>query len=71
MYANKYREIFKKFKNPKDFQIWFDVNKPFIFQTQPVGPIGLKYKFKPPGFRYFIIKNDQITDAKIFSLHFK
>ena len=71
VYANKYREIFKKFKNPKDFQIWFDVNKPFIFQTQPVGPIGLKYKFKPPGFRYFIIKNDQITDAKIFSLHFK
>ncbi|MHA1488250.1 MAG: metallophosphoesterase family protein [Promethearchaeota archaeon] len=71
VYANKYRKIFKKFENPKDFQIWFDVNKPFIFQTQPVGPIGLKYKFKPPGFRYFIIKNDQIKDVKIYSLHLK
>ena len=70
VYASLYRDTFKAFKNSMDLKIWFDVNKPFIFQTQAVGPISLKYKFKPPGFRYFVIKNNQIIRANIYSLHY-
>jgi len=54
-----------------DLKAWFDVNKPFIFQTQANGPIAMNYKFKAPGFRYFTIKNNQITKANVFSLHLK
>jgi hypothetical protein len=54
-----------------DFKVWFDVNKPFIFQTQAIGPLSLKYKFKPPGFRCYKIENDQIIEVKVFSLHLK
>ncbi len=69
VYTSRYREIFKTFKNPMDLQIWFDVNKPFIFQTQAIGPLSLKFKFKPPGFRYINIKNNQIMRLPIYSLH--
>ena len=69
VYTNKYRDFFKKFKDQKELKIWFDVYKPFVFQTQAVGPISLKYKFKAPGFRYYTIKNNQITAADVFSLH--
>ncbi|MFX1338706.1 MAG: metallophosphoesterase family protein [Promethearchaeota archaeon] len=71
VYASRYRDVFKTFKNEMDLKIWFDVNKPFIFQTQAVGPLSLKYKFKSPGFRYIIVKNSQITRVNIYSLHFK
>jgi predicted MPP superfamily phosphohydrolase len=71
IYTSKYRDSFKEFKDPMDFKVWFDVNKPFIFQTQAIGPISLKYKFKPPGFRYFSIENNQIKEVKVFSLHLK
>jgi len=71
VYTSKYRDYFKSFKDPLDFKVWFDVNKPFIFQTQAVGPLSLKYKFKPPGFRYFIYENNQIKDMKVFSIHLK
>ncbi len=69
VYTNKYRDFFKKFKDQNELKIWFDVYKPFVFQTQAVGPISLKDKFKAPGFRYFTIKNNQITGADVFSLH--
>ena len=71
IYTNKFRVFFNKFKNPNEMKIWFDVNKPFIFQTQAVGPISLKYKFKPPGFRYYTIKNNQISATEVYSLHLK
>ncbi|GAH17684.1 unnamed protein product, partial [marine sediment metagenome] len=56
---------------PLDLKSWFDVNKPFIFQTQAIGPLSYKTKFKPPGFRYFTIKDNQITDVDVYSLHLK
>ena len=71
VYTNRYRDFFKKFRDPKELNIWFDVDKPFVFQTQAVGPISLKYKFKAPGFRYFSIKNNQIIAANVYSLHLK
>ncbi len=71
VYTSEYRYTFKTFKNPTDLQIWCDVNKPFVFQTQGIGPLSLKYKFYPPGFRYFKIENNQIIRATIFSLHLK
>ena len=71
VYTSEYRNTFKTFKNPTDLKLWFDVNKPFVFQTQAIGPLSLKYKFYPPGFRYFTIRNNQIVRATIFSLHLK
>ena len=62
---------FKEIKDPFDLKAWFDVNKPFVFQTQALGPLSAKFKFKPPGFRYYIIKNNQMVRAKVFSLHLK
>ncbi|GAH14773.1 unnamed protein product, partial [marine sediment metagenome] len=71
VYASRYRDKFKEFKDPLDLQAWFDVNKPFVFQTQAVGPLSAKSKFKPPGFRYYSIKDNQMISAKVFSLHLK
>jgi 3',5'-cyclic AMP phosphodiesterase CpdA len=71
VYASRYRDKFKEIKDPLDLQVWFDVNKPFIFQTQAVGPLSASYKFKPPGFRFYSIKDNQIIDVKVFSLHLK
>ncbi|MFX1394572.1 MAG: metallophosphoesterase, partial [Promethearchaeota archaeon] len=71
VYTNRYRDFFRKFRDPNELKIWFDVDKPFVFQTQAVGPISLKYKFKAPGFRYFSIKNNQILAADVYSLHLK
>jgi len=71
IYTSRYRDVFKTFKDPLDLKSWFDVNKPFIFQTQAVGPLSYKTKFKPPGFRYFTIKDNQITDVDVYSLHLK
>ncbi len=69
VYTSRYRDVFKTFKNPTDLKIWFDVHKPFIFQTQAIGPISLKSRFKPPGFRYITIKNNQIKRLPLYSLH--
>ena len=71
IYASRYRDKFKEIKDPLDLQVWFDVNKPFIFQTQAIGPLSAKLKFKPPGFRYYTIKDNQMISAKVFSLHLK
>lgn len=71
VYTNKYRELFNAFKDPLELQAWFDVNKPFIFQTQAIGPISTKYKFKTPGFRYYTIKNNQIIKVDLYSLHLR
>ena len=71
MYTSRYREVFKTFKDPLDLKSWFDVNKPFIFQTQAIGPLSYKTNFKPPGFRYLTIKDNQITDVDVYSLHLK
>jgi len=71
IYTSRYRDVFKTFKDPLDLKSWFDVNKPFIFQTQAVGPLSYKTKFKPPGFRYLTIKDNQITDVDVYSLHLK
>ncbi len=69
IYTSIYREKFNELKKPLDLKIWFDVNKPFVFQTQALGPISATFKFTPPGFRYYVINNNQIVDAKVFSLH--
>jgi len=69
VYTNNYRAIFKSFRDPQELQIWDDVNKPFIFQTQAIGPVALHYKFAPPGFRCITIKEDEIMSVGIFSLH--
>jgi len=69
IYTSIYREKFNEFKKPLDLKIWFDVNKPFVFQTQALGPISATFKFTPPGFRYYVINNNQIVDVKVFSLH--
>ncbi len=71
IYTSRYRDKFKEFKNPLDLKTWFDANKPFIFQTMAIGPLSVKFKFKPPGFRLYTIKDDQIVSAKVFSLHLK
>jgi hypothetical protein len=71
IYTSRYRDVFKTFNDPLDLKSWFDVNKPFIFQTQATVPLSNKTKFKPPGFRYFTIKDNQITDVDVYSLHLK
>jgi hypothetical protein len=71
IYTSRYRDKFKDIKDPFELKAWFDVNKPFVFQTQALGPLSAKLKFKPPGFRYYIIKNNQMVRAKVFSLHLK
>jgi len=69
IYASKYRDKFEEIKNSYALKLWFDVNKPFIFQTQAIGPISLKYKFTPPGFRFYEIKDNQIIKIDVYSLH--
>ncbi len=71
IYTSRYRDMFKTFKDPKNLQIWFDVNKPFIFQTQALGPLSASYKFKPPGFRHVSISDNQICKVDVYSLHLK
>ncbi|MHA1670646.1 MAG: metallophosphoesterase family protein [Promethearchaeota archaeon] len=71
IYTSRYRDVFKTIKDPKNLQIWFDVNKPFIFQTQALGPLSASYKFKPPGFRYISISDNQISKVDVYSLHLK
>jgi hypothetical protein len=68
MYTSNYSEKFSDFTED-EFKIWFDVNKPFVFQTQATGPISAKSKFKPPGFRFFKVKDNQIVAADIYSIH--
>ena len=46
-------------------------DKPFIFQTQAVGPISQLFKYKPPGFRSITIRNSQIKRVNVYSLHLK
>ena len=72
VYTDRYRDYFNKFENPMDLKIWFDVNKPFIFQTQALGPINSTFRdYKPPGFRYFEVQNNEIVEISIYSLHLK
>jgi hypothetical protein len=71
VYTNNYRELFNSFKDLKELRVWFDVNKPFIFQTQAIGPITQLFKYKPPGFRSITIRNSQIKRVNIYSLHLK
>lgn len=71
IYTSRYRDIFKTIKDLKDLQIWFDVNKPFIFQTQALGPLSSQYKFISPGFRYLSISDNQIRKVDVYSLHLK
>lgn len=71
VYTSRYRDKFKSFKDSLDLEAWFDAKKPFIFQTQAIGPLSLKYKFKPPGFRYITIENNQITKINVFSLYLR
>ena len=71
IYTSRYRDVFKTIKNSKDLQVWFDVNKPFIFQTQALGPLSSVYEFKSPGFRYLSISDNQICKVDVYSLHLK
>jgi len=69
IHSSMYREKLKEFQNEQDRRIWFDVNKPFIFLTQALGPLSAKFDTKSPGFRYITIKNNLIEGLDIFSLH--
>jgi len=71
IYTSCYRKILKTSEDAKNLQIWFDVNKPFIFQTQALGPLSASYEFKPPGFRYISILKNQISKVDVYSLHLK
>ncbi|MGQ4873536.1 MAG: metallophosphoesterase [Promethearchaeia archaeon] len=71
IYANNYRAIFKSFRDLEELKIWYDVNKPFIFQTQAIGPLALGYKLVPPGFRYLEVKNQQFAMVDIYYLLLK
>ncbi len=72
VYTDRYRNYFNKFEDPMEFSIWFDVNKPFIFQSQALGPINTRFRrYKPPGFRCFEVKNNEIVEISIYSLHLK
>ncbi|MBY9006810.1 MAG: metallophosphoesterase [Candidatus Lokiarchaeota archaeon] len=71
IYTNCYRNIIKHFCNELDIKGWFDANKPFVLHTQGLGPLSYKMKAKAPGFRYIIVKNNQITDFSVFSLYLK
>ena len=69
VYTNRYRDKFEQFEDDLERKVWFDVNKPFIFQTQAIGPISMNYKFKPPGFRFLKVRNYQLVKNQVFSLH--
>ena len=69
IYTSIYRNKLKQFENKLDKQVWFDVNKPFVLQTQALGPLSAKFDTKSPGFRYITIKNNEVERMDIFSLH--
>ncbi len=69
IYASQYREKFKEIKDPLELKVWFDVNKPFIFQTQALGPLSSQSEFKSPGFRYISISDNHIRNVDVYSLH--
>ncbi len=69
IFTNIYREIIEGFKDDNELKIWFDINKPFVFQTQALGPLSLRDKYKPPGFRYITIKHNQVKSLHVYSLH--
>ena len=69
IYTSLYREKLRQFENKLDKQVWFDVNKPFVIQTQALGPLSAKFDTKSPGFRYISIKNKEVERMDIFSLH--
>ena len=68
IYSSLYREKIKEFQNEQDRRAWFDVNKPFVLQTQALGPLSAKFDTKSPGFRYITIKNNLIEGLDIYSL---
>ncbi|MFO7797825.1 MAG: metallophosphoesterase family protein [Promethearchaeati archaeon] len=71
IYTNRYRDIFELFDDDINRESWFDAKKPFIFQTQGLGPLSSKFKVKPPGFRLISIKNNHISNVKVYSMHLK
>ncbi|MFX1498188.1 MAG: metallophosphoesterase family protein [Promethearchaeota archaeon] len=71
VYTSTYRKRFESFNNQADLNIWFDVNKPFVFQVQALGPISALYKYKPPGFRIYSIENNNIVNVRVYSLYLK
>ncbi|MBD3194854.1 MAG: hypothetical protein GF317_07360 [Candidatus Lokiarchaeota archaeon] len=71
IYTNRYRDIIKKFDNILDLKSWFDAKKPFIFQTQGLGPLSSKFKVKSPGFRLVTIKKNQVVNIAVYSMQIK
>jgi len=71
IYTNRYRDIIEQFDDELNRESWFDAKKPFIFQTQGLGPLSSKFKVKSPGFRLISVKNNQISNIKVYSMHLK
>jgi len=71
IYTNRYRDIFELFDDDISRESWFDAKKPFIFQTQGLGPLSSKFKIKSPGFRLISVKNNHISNIKVYSMHLK
>jgi len=71
IFTNRYRDIIELFDNKIYLESWFDAKKPFIFQTQGLGPLSSKFKVKSPGFRLISVKNNHISDIDVYSMHIK
>lgn len=71
IFTNRYRDIIEIFDNELNLESWVDAKKPFIFQTQGLGPLSSKFKVKSPGFRLVSIKNNHITNIDVYSMQIK
>jgi 3',5'-cyclic AMP phosphodiesterase CpdA len=71
IFTNRYRDIIELFDDKESLQAWFDAKKPFIFQTQGLGPLSSKFKVKSPGFRLITIENNLVTDIDVYSMQIK
>jgi 3',5'-cyclic AMP phosphodiesterase CpdA len=71
VFTNRYRDIIELFDDKENLKAWFDAKKPFIFQTQGLGPLSSKFKVKSPGFRLVIVENNIVSDIDVYSMQIK
>ncbi len=69
VYTDDYQSIINNFNNVFNLQSWYDVNKPFVFQVQALGPVSDKLSVIPPGFLLNSVQEDKLVNIKNYSLH--
>ncbi|MHA1805805.1 MAG: metallophosphoesterase family protein [Promethearchaeota archaeon] len=70
IFTQNYRKIINSMKDHDRLENYFKNNRPFLFQTQALGPISNKFlKFKPPGFRLFKVKENILYEIDVYSFH--